>query len=199
MRRTRVQTRRVGCLLALICAVGSSAHAERLPVTIYSIADGLPNNNVFRVLRDSRGFVWFATREGLSRFDGYTFTNYDEDDGLPSAIINDVIETRDGVYLVGTTRGLARLDTSGLRAQVFVPNVLPSRDAADAGGRQCCGHHCFDAEGSREGRDQLHCDLLQIALQATSRPTAQRRIIFREHTARVVRPDPHVEIPVPRL
>jgi hypothetical protein len=32
---------------------------------------------------DSRGFLWFCTNEGLSRFDGYGFTNYSTDQGLP--------------------------------------------------------------------------------------------------------------------
>jgi streptogramin lyase len=50
--------------------------AERLPVKIYTTADGLGHNSVNRIVRDSRGFLWFCTLEGLSRFDGYSFTTY---------------------------------------------------------------------------------------------------------------------------
>jgi signal transduction histidine kinase/ligand-binding sensor domain-containing protein len=81
-----------------------------LPATIYTTANGLASNNVNKILADSRGFIWFATREGVSRFDGYGFTNYGVDDGLPSSVVNDLLETRNGVYLFATDAGLARLE-----------------------------------------------------------------------------------------
>ena len=101
---------------ALVAALWPSpAAAERLPATIYTTEQGLASNTVFNILPDSRGFIWFATREGLSRFDGYTFTNYGVDDGLPAANVNDILETREGIYLVATSAGLARLETSSTR------------------------------------------------------------------------------------
>jgi signal transduction histidine kinase/ligand-binding sensor domain-containing protein len=100
------------CLVSLLSALSASAGAERLPATGYTTADGLANNSVYKVVADSRGYIWFATREGLSRFDGYAFTNYGVDDGLPSGIVNDFLETRQGVYLVATAAGLARLETA---------------------------------------------------------------------------------------
>ena len=110
---TRHRIRRV--LTAAICVFWTTAQAERLPVTIYTIEHGLPNNYVNRILPDSRGFIWCATREGLSRFDGYGFVTYGVEDGLPSAAVNDLLETREGVYLVATDGGLARLETAPLR------------------------------------------------------------------------------------
>lgn len=38
--------------------------------------NGLMHNFVDDIYRDERGFVWFATRSGLSRFDGYDFVHY---------------------------------------------------------------------------------------------------------------------------
>jgi signal transduction histidine kinase/ligand-binding sensor domain-containing protein len=106
---------RFGALLALLCAWPAASAAERLPVTNYTTAQGLPNDNVYRVVSDSRGFIWFATREGVSRFDGYTFTNYGVDDGLPGAFVTDFLETREGGYIVATTAGLARLESNPRR------------------------------------------------------------------------------------
>jgi signal transduction histidine kinase/ligand-binding sensor domain-containing protein len=54
--------------------------------------------------------MWFCTWEGLSRFDGYKFTNYGTDEGLPHAIVNDTLETREGDYWVATARGLCKFD-----------------------------------------------------------------------------------------
>src|SRR6266540_1389490 len=83
-------------LLGFCLAPAFSARAERLPIKSYTTTDGLPSNVVNRIVRDSRGFLWFCTREGLSRFDGYSFTNYGIADGLPSPVINSLLETRDG-------------------------------------------------------------------------------------------------------
>jgi ligand-binding sensor domain-containing protein len=45
-----------------------SANAERLPVKTYTASDGLPRDEVNRIRQDSRGFLWFCTNDGLSRF-----------------------------------------------------------------------------------------------------------------------------------
>ena len=62
--------------LAYLLVLSSAASAERLPVKPYTTADGLPVDIVIRIKRDSHGFLWFCTRDGLSKFDGYQFTNY---------------------------------------------------------------------------------------------------------------------------
>jgi hypothetical protein len=45
---------------------------------------------------DKSGYLWFATAEGLSRFDGYEFTNYGVDEGLPHALVNALLMTHRG-------------------------------------------------------------------------------------------------------
>lgn len=42
----------------------------------FTIESGLPNNEVYGVMQDDFGFIWFATLSGLSRYDGYKFKNY---------------------------------------------------------------------------------------------------------------------------
>lgn len=68
-------------------------HAERLPIKTYTTADGLARNLINRIVRDSRGFLWFCTADGLSRFDGYSFTTYGMERGLPHPTITDLLET----------------------------------------------------------------------------------------------------------
>ena len=41
-----------------------------------TIEEGLSSNFVWGILQDRRGFLWFATRDGLSRFDGYKVTSF---------------------------------------------------------------------------------------------------------------------------
>jgi ligand-binding sensor domain-containing protein len=112
----------VVCLVAgLLLAPSADVRAEHLPIKTYTTADGLAHNVVNRVVRDSRGFLWFCTREGLSRFDGYSFTNYSIEQGLPSAIVNDLLETREGVYWVATGGGLCRFNPLG-KPQATISN-----------------------------------------------------------------------------
>jgi ligand-binding sensor domain-containing protein/two-component sensor histidine kinase len=95
-------------LALLVVCLPRLAHAERLPIKIYTTADGLPSNNINKIVRDSRGFLWFCTAEGLSLFDGHTFVNFGVDDGLPHANVNDILESAPGEYWVATQGGLCR-------------------------------------------------------------------------------------------
>jgi signal transduction histidine kinase len=87
--------------------------AEKLPLKFYSSRDGLASDSVNRIVPDSRGFLWFCTIEGLSRFDGFRFKNYTQEEGLPHRNINNFLETNDGDYLVATSGGLAVFNPLG--------------------------------------------------------------------------------------
>lgn len=41
-----------------------------------SAKDGLSSNQVYDILQDKRGYLWFATTNGISRYDGYSFLNF---------------------------------------------------------------------------------------------------------------------------
>src|ERR1017187_7150277 len=121
----------------------------QLPLRHYSTADGLANNAVFSIASDSRGFLWFATAEGLSRFDGYGFANQTESTGLPHGIVRQVPIGRHGNYWLATPAGLVRFrpdlpQSSADRMVVIRPNGKPesARISAlleDRGGTLWCG------------------------------------------------------------
>ncbi|MBK7939879.1 MAG: hypothetical protein IPJ82_23590 [Lewinellaceae bacterium] len=56
---------------------GQNGSAARVEVENYSIEQGLSNRNVNYFAGDKQGFLWIATFDGLNRFDGYDFLNYD--------------------------------------------------------------------------------------------------------------------------
>ncbi len=119
--------------IALILLLPLALKAERLPVKTYTAADGLLRDIVYRVRQDSRGFIWFCTQEGVSRFDGYGFTNFTTDDGLPHRQVNDFLETSKGVYLVATGAGIAQLNPHGMRGSgenPLFPVYLPDNPKA---------------------------------------------------------------------
>ena len=94
--------------LALLFGIASAGAAERLPLKVYSAADGLAHNSVNRIVRDSHGYLWFCTSEGLSRFDGYEFHNLGRRDGLPHRDVHDLLETRAGEFWIATSGGVCR-------------------------------------------------------------------------------------------
>src|SRR5215468_4911957 len=88
--------------------------AQQLSLKIYTTADGLASNRISRIVRDSRGYLWFCTENGLSRFDGSRFVNYTIEQGLPDKEVNDLLETRSGAYWIATGNGLVRYNPKGL-------------------------------------------------------------------------------------
>jgi ligand-binding sensor domain-containing protein len=104
-------------LLLLWLSIGmlpGVAAAERLAITSYSTGEGLAGSFVSAVLHDSRGFVWFGTRDGVSRFDGVRFVNYGVEDGLSDPTVNDIIESRTGDHWMATNGGGCKLAASAL-------------------------------------------------------------------------------------
>src|SRR5438876_5897654 len=116
-----------GGLLLTLLAAGCSLRGAQLPLHRYTTADGLASNTIHDIVADSRGFLWFATSEGLSRFDGYSFSNLTTLNGLPHRSVSRVLVDRSGVYWIGTPNGLVRFhperpESSPDRLVVFRPD-----------------------------------------------------------------------------
>ena len=110
----RGRTRRVALEALLSVCLGltaaSFARAERLPIKVFTSADGLGSSFVSYLMRDSRGFLWVCTRDGLSRFDGSRFVTYQVGDTNAPPGIEQILETSRGIYWIVTTGGLYRFD-----------------------------------------------------------------------------------------
>src|SRR2546428_2041332 len=160
--KRRLFALRLAWCASLLLAMSQLTAGERLPLKPYTTADGLGHNNINKIVRDSRGFLWFCTDEGLSRFDGYSFTNFGMEQGLPHASVNDLLETRGGDYWVATGGGLVRFNPKGVPSSRVVyahdrpadaPNaamftvVIP--EAADRYGK--------DITTLLQGRDGTNC------------------------------------------
>jgi signal transduction histidine kinase/ligand-binding sensor domain-containing protein/DNA-binding response OmpR family regulator len=74
------------------------------------INSGLSHNNVACVLQDSRGFMWFGTRDGLNKYDGYKFILYRNDitdqNSISNNYITDIIEDTKGNIWIATSGGV---------------------------------------------------------------------------------------------
>ncbi|HZS46198.1 MAG TPA: two-component regulator propeller domain-containing protein, partial [Blastocatellia bacterium] len=101
------------CRISLLCLLFLSiqrASGQQLPFHHYDTRTGLADNRVTCIYQDSRGYLWFGGWEGLSRFDGYRFTDYGVHDGLPDPIVNAIGEDRQGrLWVAINNGGMARL------------------------------------------------------------------------------------------
>jgi ligand-binding sensor domain-containing protein len=85
----------------------------------FTVKDGLPGSVVYHSVQDQNGFIWFATSQGVSRFDGKTFTNFTKEDGLPD---NDILKLH-----VDKNNNIWFISFAGIPA-VFHNNVIKRFD-----------------------------------------------------------------------
>lgn len=75
------------------------------------VKDGLSNNQVNAIYKDSNGFMWFGTASGLNRYDGYDMRIYrsqkDDEKSLPDSYIEDIQEDMSGNLWIRTVAGYA--------------------------------------------------------------------------------------------
>lgn len=78
-------------LTIIICFI--SVHAEEMHLKHLDTNNGLPNNKINTLHRDSDGFLWIGTSSGLCRYDGYTFKTYHPSDSAGTAIHDSYVES----------------------------------------------------------------------------------------------------------
>lgn len=94
----------------------------------YRVADGLPTELVKSVQKDSLGFLWIATDEGLAKFDGRDFIHYPN--ALPSLYAKKIFKTSNNELLVLSDFGLTQIN-SNLDTTYFTQLLRGARVATD--------------------------------------------------------------------
>jgi ligand-binding sensor domain-containing protein/signal transduction histidine kinase len=93
---------------------GGRAGVRNLKFTHLTTNDGLSQGYVTAILQDRRGFMWFATRDGLNRYDGNTFVVYknnpNDPGSLSSNFIQALMEDDHGDLWIATNTGVNRFD-----------------------------------------------------------------------------------------
>ncbi len=76
--------------------------AQEFNYVHYDTKDGLAGSTVYSMCQDKDGFMWFATENGLSRYDGTRFKNFTVKDGLPDNEVLKVFADSKGRVWIGT-------------------------------------------------------------------------------------------------
>jgi signal transduction histidine kinase/ligand-binding sensor domain-containing protein/DNA-binding response OmpR family regulator len=113
-------------LVGLLLAGGIGyCQVNDYPFSRLDIRDGLSDNHVNDIFKDSRGYIWFCTNSGLNRYDGYSFRVFKHDDADRSSLTDDHVQDifqgpEDKLYMTTGTGGLNIYDPS---TEHFVPNT----------------------------------------------------------------------------
>lgn len=97
------------------CALSTAAQIANVKFDHIGTMQGLSHGNVITILQDSKGFMWFGTRDGLNKYDGYNFVIYKNDPEDPNTLVNnmvmDIVEDEEGKFWIATGGGgLDRFD-----------------------------------------------------------------------------------------
>ena len=99
-------------LAGLLSIEVPAAQAERLPLRVLTTEDGLPRDQIHRVVEDRAGYLWFLSPEALARFDGQVVQTFGPDEGFPSEPVRDLLQAANGAYWALTERDLFLLEPS---------------------------------------------------------------------------------------
>ncbi|WPU97882.1 two-component regulator propeller domain-containing protein [Mucilaginibacter sp. cycad4] len=103
----------IWCLYLLFPGL-SYSQTPALKFKQLSTNEGLSQSHVVTIIKDSRGFMWFGTEDGLNKYDGYKFTHYKHDQNNKTTIIDNYVLaiTEDSYHnlWIGTESGLDRFD-----------------------------------------------------------------------------------------
>ncbi|RKY89679.1 hypothetical protein DRQ09_00975, partial [candidate division KSB1 bacterium] len=97
--------------------------SQTLPLKNYNTKDGLPQSTIRCIFQDSKGFIWFGTFNGISKFNGTKFYNYNIENGLSNNTVNSIMEDNNGNIWIGTPKGLNKMVNSKITVEKLKGNI----------------------------------------------------------------------------
>jgi len=122
-------------LWLLIAAATGKAQPTQLRFEHLTVNQGLSNHLIYAMLQDSYGFLWFATDNGLNKYDGYTLTTYKKIPGDTTSLagnsIPQLMEDRDGNLWIGLMgQGMCKFDRRTETFTCYPPSPLTLRQGS---------------------------------------------------------------------
>ena len=101
-------------ILAILVFLTEGISGQSYYFRHYQVENGLSNNATICSIQDNKGFLWFGTKDGLDRFDGYSFKVFrnspDDSGSIGNNFIHCLYEDPTGILWVGTENGLYQYD-----------------------------------------------------------------------------------------
>jgi hypothetical protein len=120
--------KKLSFIVCIIIWIGSSVHSgysqpnEGFAYTRYSIDKGLPDHRLNDIVTDNDGYIWIASDNGVSRFDGYNFFNFSKNNipnFFPNKKVDELYIHNENIYLFSKKEGCIKLNTKNLTSEVI--------------------------------------------------------------------------------
>ncbi len=96
-----------------------SFQTGQLPYVLYGTEDGLPQEDIFSLFQDSRGYMWFGTNAGVVRYNGRSMTVYDTKKGMNNNSVLDIDQDTSGIIYFATSRGISEFTKDSISKNIF--------------------------------------------------------------------------------
>lgn len=121
-------------LLIIFFYTGLLAFAQQPYGYNFNTEHGLPSSEVYDIIQDSRGWMWFCTDRGVSRYDGKEFKNFTATDGLTNNTVFKAIEDHIGRVWFSTYNGDLSYYEKGKVTPYFFNHKLDSLERINSNG-----------------------------------------------------------------
>lgn len=121
----RLSNRASALFLLCYLAFATGLKAQKMHFKNYTVADGLCSNTIWDIEQDEQGYMWFGTKYGLNRFDGYEFKSYQHHKEDPASIGNNFIRKifkyDKKTFWIGTDAGVYIFNLETQKFKLFEP------------------------------------------------------------------------------
>jgi ligand-binding sensor domain-containing protein/signal transduction histidine kinase/DNA-binding response OmpR family regulator len=105
---------KIGWLCLALLFFSFSPNEPKSRIRKYGMKDGLSHSVINSMTQDKKGLMWFATNDGLNRFDGYSFKVFKYDPDQPSSLADNfvqrVFKDSKGLIWISSRKGLSQFD-----------------------------------------------------------------------------------------
>ena len=114
--------------LLIHCISGYAENENPFFFSHLGVEDGLSQVSILSIFQDSEGYIWFGTRNGANRYDGYEFKVYQNEVNNPASIsdnyIRKISEDKDKNIWIGTSNGVNCIDYRTQQISRFYPQAI---------------------------------------------------------------------------
>ncbi len=98
----------------LLACLPLVSRADSSLMRYLSVREGFIGESIYRIIKDRQGYLWLATYNGVTRYDGINARAFTNSRMQPSTMVSDVAEAHDGTIYAASHRGLYKVGRDSL-------------------------------------------------------------------------------------
>ncbi len=127
------------CILILMLLFSNlNAQDDQDFIKIFTKSDGLPSNTLYNIIQGPKGFLWIATEEGLSRFDGNSFKTFISPEMKDFDVLRCQVDSKGDIWFRNLSLELFKL-SSGKQEKINIPEKYGAHSLYIAGDKVWMG------------------------------------------------------------